>query len=108
MANIAVLKRPLLTAVTTATAGNAVGGTIDRKTYGASGTTSSGTGAATVVIEGSMNSGASWDTIGTISLTLGTTVTSDSFTSADCFEQVRARVSAISGTGASVDAAVGY
>lgn len=72
---------------------------IQYKTYQVEGATTSGTGSVTVVIEGS-NTGNSYDLIGTITLTLGTTITSDSFTSFDRYEYMRSRVTAISGTGA--------
>lgn len=72
------------------------------KTYQASGATSSGTGSATIQVEGS-NDTNNWDVIGTITLTLGTSGDSDSFTSDDRYAQVRGNVTAISGTGASVD-----
>lgn len=73
----------------------------DLKTYQASGTTSSGTGAVQVAVQGS-NDGNSWDTIGTITLSLSTTNASDSFTSSDRYAFVRANVLSISGTGANV------
>lgn len=76
------------------------------RTYQANGTTTAGSGAATIQVQGS-NNGVNWDTIGTITLTLGTTSTSDSFTSLDRYMALRANVSAISGTGASVNVAAG-
>ncbi|MFA6046776.1 MAG: hypothetical protein WC718_17475, partial [Phycisphaerales bacterium] len=69
---------------------------------------SAGAGAATILVQGTNNNGASWDTIGTITLTLGTTRTSDSFTSSDRYVAVRGNVTAISGTGASVNLTMGY
>lgn len=76
----------------------------DVKTYEA---TIDGTGAvtATVIIEGK-NTGNTWTTIGTLTLS-GTTTTSDAFTSTDRFKLHRARLTAISGTGATVSATVG-
>lgn len=73
------------------------------KTYQASGTTSAGAGASTIVIQGS-NNNSTWVTIGTITLTLSTTASSDAFTSDDRFTYVRANVTAISGTDATVSA----
>lgn len=96
---------PLINAQATTGAGDAIRNEPAMKTFQAWGNTSSGTGAATIQIQGSLNDGASWDTIGTITLALGTAVTSDSFSSDDRFGQVRANVTAISGTGANVSAA---
>ena len=63
-----------------------------------------GTGAvsATVVIEASID-GESWLTLSTITLS-GTTSASDGFVAAGGWPNVRARLSAISGTGATVKA----
>jgi len=77
------------------------------KTYQAWGATSTGTGSAVVAVQGSNNGGLSWDTIGTITLTLGTTVTSDSFTSYDRYPQVRGNVTTLTGTGAVVSLVMG-
>jgi hypothetical protein len=97
----------LLTAKTATGAGTQEPGVRGYKTFQADGTTSSGAGAATVVVQGS-NNGTNWDTIGTISLTLATTTSSDSFTSSDRYTLVRGNVTAISGTGASVNLSMGY
>lgn len=72
------------------------------RVFQASGTTSSGSGSATVLIQVSLDN-SNWVTLGTISLTLGTTATSDGFASDAPWIYTRARVSAISGTGASVN-----
>jgi hypothetical protein len=88
--------------------GTAVAGRSATKTYQVSGQTTSGTGAASANIEGSNNGGLSFDVIGTIGLTLGTTTTSDSFTSFDRYLLVRMNVTSISGTGASVSLSMGY
>jgi hypothetical protein len=77
------------------------------KTFQAAGTTASGTGSATVAIECTVN-GSNWDVLGTITLTLSTTTSSNSFTSNDRCNQHRANVTAISGTGASVSVSAGY
>jgi hypothetical protein len=67
-----------------------------------SGSTTSGAGAAIVDVEVS-NDGDNWDNLGTITLTLGTASTSDSFSTLGAhWELVRMNVTAISGTGASV------
>jgi hypothetical protein len=94
----------LLKNATTTGAGTRASNPKGLKTYQAWGTTSAGAGAATVLIRGS-NDDTNWDTIGTLALTLATTTSSDSFTSQDCYEFIRAEVSAISGTGAVVSAA---
>jgi hypothetical protein len=99
--------RPLLAAATTTGAGTAWQGPSGEKTYQASGTTSAGAGAATILIQGS-NDGSNWDLIGTHSLTLATTTSSDSFLSNDRYKFVRANVTAISGTGAVVSETMGY
>ncbi|MCW2950760.1 MAG: hypothetical protein JWN41_1773 [Thermoleophilia bacterium] len=98
----------LLTAAIATGAGAAVANYAAMKTYQARGTTSAGTGAATIQVQGSNNGGITWDTIGTITLTLGTVASSDSFSSNDRYAQVRGNVTAISGTGASVNMTMGY
>lgn len=97
----------LITAATATGAGTPRGAEDSKsRTYQASGTTTAGSGAATILVQGS-NDGSNWDTIGTITLTLGTTSTSDSFTSLDRYGKLRGNVSAISGTGASVNVTAG-
>lgn len=73
-------------------------------TYQATGVTSAGSGAATIIIEVSNVGGAdtNWITMGTIALTLGTAVTTDGFASNAPWKYVRARISSISGTNATV------
>ena len=97
----------LLTAATATGAGAAVNGIRGVKTFQAIGTTSAGAGSATIVIQGTVDQ-SNWNTIGTITLTLGTSATSDSFTSDDRFLAVRANVTAISGTGAAVSASMAH
>jgi hypothetical protein len=70
-------------------------------TFQAYGTTSAGAGAATIVIQVS-NDDDNWITAGTITLTLGTSATTDGFAFAGNWDRVRANVTAISGTNASV------
>ena len=77
-----------------------------RKTVQVSGATSGGVGAATVVIQGSLNN-SNYDDLATVNLTLGTTSTSDSFTTDDRYLYYRYNVTAISGTGASLTVNVG-
>jgi hypothetical protein len=98
---------PILSGATATVAGSAVSGVKRTKTYQANGATTSGTGSSSINVEGSLN-GTNWDVIGTITLTLGTASTSDSFTSTDAFDFVRGNVTAISGTGASVNLSMGY
>lgn len=99
---------PLLLAGTTVAAASGRNNPSGMKTYQASGTTSAGAGAATIAIQGSNDGGTNWDTIDTISLTLATVTSSSSFASMDRYGLIRANVTAISGTGASVSVNVGY
>lgn len=83
------------------------------RTFQGMGTTGSGSGSASIVIEASdkdapvEGTNVDWTTLGTITLTLGTTQTNDGFVSYASWRWIRARVSAISGTGASVNAYLG-
>ena len=79
----------------------------DNKTFQAKGTTTAGVGAATVIIEVTNDTTWPWITLGTITLTLGTAATSDGLAMLAGWKYVRARLSAISGTGAAVSVAVG-
>ena len=77
-------------------------------TFQAYGTTTAGSGSVTVLIQGSNTTDTnSFITLGTITLTLGTTLTSDGFVSNAPWKYVRANVSAISGTGANVTVLMG-
>lgn len=76
------------------------------RTAQVAGSTTAGAGAAEVVIEVS-NDGSNWITAGTVTLTLGTTSTSDGFVMDAAWLFVRANVSSISGTGAAVSAYLG-
>lgn len=81
-----------------------------KRTFYANGTTSAGVGAATILIEVSDVDSASngdWITAATITLTLGTTTTSDGFASDAAWRFVRSRITAISGTDATVNIYVG-
>lgn len=83
------------------------------RTFQAMGTTSSGTGSASIIIEASdkatpvEGTTADWTPLGTITLTLGTTQTNDGFVSQASWRWVRARISSISGIGATVNAYLG-
>jgi hypothetical protein len=69
--------------------------------FQANGLTTASTGTATVLIQVS-NDGVNFITLGTITLTLGTSVTSDGFAVANTWEYYRANLSAVSGTNAQV------
>jgi hypothetical protein len=103
--------RNLLVAATATGYGSAyevVGG--EYRTFQAYGATTASTGAATIKIYGSNEDTQSTNALielGTITLTLGTTVTADGFASNAPWRFVTARVTAISGTGASVTVNVG-
>lgn len=77
------------------------------RTYEVSGHTSAGAGATDVVIEVRNSELAAWKTLATVSLVLGTTEVSDGFASQAAWRFVRARITAISGTDATVSANVG-
>lgn len=103
----------LLTAATTTATGGKYTPRCINRTFQAMGTTSSGSGAAAIVIEASNKAApdeatnVDWTTLGTISLTLGTTQTNDGFVSSASWRWIRARVSSISGTGATVNVYLG-
>lgn len=95
---------PLLDNVTSVNAGAAVpGGQIASFSAQAS-VTGTGSVSATVVIEGS-NNGDDWVQIATLSMS-GTGRATDGGVAQTLWSQIRARVSAISGTNASVSAAI--
>lgn len=73
----------------------------------AKGVTTSGSGAAVVDVQAS-NDGVNWLTLGTISLTLGTSETSDGFVAEARWGAVRGYVQSISGTGAKVSLYMGH
>ena len=76
------------------------------RTFQARGETSSGAGAATILVQGSID-GVNWILLGTISLTLGTVTTSDGLATSAMWPFVRGNITAISGTDASVDLLMG-
>lgn len=71
------------------------------RSFQAKGTVSASTGAATVQIQVSED-GSNFLTLGTITLTLGTSATSDGFAVANSWQYYRANISAISGADATV------
>lgn len=97
----------LLNAATAVTSSEAVEPFHTNRTFQASGATTAGAGAATVIIEVRNHEDAAWTTLATISLTLGTTAVSDGAASSAAWRHVRARLSAISGTGATVSVYMG-
>lgn len=93
----------IASAVTTTATGTAFQLIGKNAVFQATGTTSAGSGAATILIQVSeVDTDAAYMTMGTISLTLGTTLTADGFASDAPWKYTRAKVSAISGTNASV------
>jgi len=77
-------------------------------TFQAYGATSGGIGAATVVIEGSnVDDPNTFVSLGTLTLTLGTTTTAAGLATTAPWKFVRANVTAISGTGATVYVTMG-
>lgn len=76
------------------------------RVFQATGTTTSGTGAATVAIQVSANN-TDWLSLGTISLSLSTTAATDGFAATGNWPYVRSNVTAISGTGAKVTTIMG-
>jgi hypothetical protein len=103
----------ILTAATTTTRGNRQELWGAKHTFQAYGTTSSGAGAATIIVEVSNHpspataTDVGWKTAGTFTLTLGTTEVNDVFVLDAPYRFCRAQVTAISGTGASVNVAAG-
>lgn len=97
--------RTLLDAVTATGAGSVLVNFFERRTFQAIGHTSAGVGAATVEVQASNDPNeaeATWITIGTMSLTLGTTKVTDGFASDAPWRKIRGKVTALSGTGATV------
>lgn len=78
-----------------------------KKTFQAVGNTSAGVGASTIGIEVS-NDGTNYVEVDELSLTLGTTVTSDTFALDAAWRYVRAVVKTISGTDATVSVYMGF
>lgn len=96
----------LLVSATTVAAGNTYTKPATKCTFQGSGTTTAGAGSATIKVQVS-NNDSDWLDLGTITLTLATTSSSDGFTSEAPWKHVRGNVTAISGTGASVNLYMG-
>lgn len=77
-----------------------------KMTFQAIGVTSSGAGSSDVLIQASLDN-SNWVTLATISLTLSTTASSDGFAANAPWEYIRANVSTLSGTGATIDVWMG-
>ena len=76
------------------------------RTYFAYGTTTAGAGACAVKVQVS-NDNASWVDLGTITLTLATTVAGDGLATTAPWKYVRGNIGSISGTGAKCSLVVG-
>lgn len=96
----------ILAAATTTATGSVFHPWGPKRSYQALGTTSAGSGAAAIQIQVSDDC-TNYIVAGTISLTLGTTATTDGFVTDANWACVRAKVASISGTGASVDVWLG-
>lgn len=97
----------LLDQVTTTATGNSVEPYHTNRTYEAFGSTSAGTGSASIVIEARNSESAAWKTLVTISLSLTTAGVSDGAQSSAAWRYIRARVTTLTGTGATVSATLG-
>lgn len=94
-------------AATTTATGNWIYKDAPLSTIQSFGTTTAGAGAATIAIDATNDTSGSYVTLGTISLVLSTSVSADGFTVNAPWKFIRARVTAISGTGASVTTVMG-
>ncbi len=101
-----VIATKMLDAVIVTGASAAFKPVMDNRTFQAVGATTAGAGAATIVISGS-NDGVNFITIGTITLTLSSSESSDGFASDAAWKFVNANVTAISGTNAAVTVYLG-
>lgn len=97
----------VLNAVTALTTSEAISLGSDNKTFQAMGSTTSGAGSASIIIEVTNNTSWPWIVAGTLTLTLSTTPVSDGFVMQAGWKYVRARLSALSGTGATVSVSTG-
>lgn len=77
-----------------------------KRTFQAKGSTSASTGAASVAVQVS-NDGENWLTLGTITLSLSVTESSDGFASDAPWDFVRGNITSISGTDAAVSLLMG-
>ncbi len=98
---------PLIASATTTVSSAAAEPWHTNRTFEAYGTTGSGSGAATVVVEVRNSELSNWHTMATITLSLTTSVSGDGFASSAAWRYVRARISAVSGTGAAVSVNLG-
>lgn len=97
----------LLSSVLVTGAGSSINAWMKDKTFQAIGSTTAGAGACVVLVQAS-NDDTNWITIGTITLTLGVTATSDGFASDAQWAYIRGNVQSISGTNASVTLIIGH
>ena len=102
---VKVFSVDLLTSQTTTATGETHEPFGRTRSFSAYGSTS-GAGAVVATIEVS-NNNSIWLTLGSISLTLGTSVTQDGFSSETPWRYVRAKISSISGTNATVTVNMG-
>jgi len=102
MAKVRVVQ--MLSAVTTVSTGEGFDPIAQNLTFQGIGTTTSGAGSATVVVEASLD-GTNFNTLATITLPIvdENTPFADSFAINASWINIRGRVSAISGTGTSVN-----
>lgn len=103
---MAVTLTTLLNAATGTGAGTVQANGQHSKAFQVYGTTTAGSGSATVKVQGSLD-GTNWVDLKSFSLTLGTAQTSDFYESIYPWAKVRGNVTAISGTGASVTLLMG-
>lgn len=101
-----VATQSLLSAATSTGAGNSYEPFGKERSFQLTGSTSSGTGSATVDIEVS-NDGTNFLKLATMTLNLSTTVSQSGLLSDAPWRYVRGNVTAISGTGASVTLTMG-
>lgn len=92
---------PLLDSATTTATGTPIRMPAGTASYEIEGATTAGAGTATVVIEVT-NGGEAWLTLDTLSLTLSTTPSAAGGAVVAPWAYIRARVTAITGTGATV------
>lgn len=105
---MSVVATKILNAATATGAGSAYSPRAVDRSFQAIGRTTAGAGACAVKVQGSNDGGTTWIDIATISLTLSTTDATDGFASNAAWQQIRANVSSISGTGANVDIWMGH
>lgn len=96
----------LLHGATATGAGSTARKSASLSTSQAKGATTASTGAASIAVQVS-NNGANWLTLGTISLSLSTSESSDGFSSDAPWAFVRGNVTSISGTDAAVSLLMG-